>query len=60
MGGVEGMGGLWKSGESCLFLGEKKRLQPRPASGINNPPIPPIPPTTEKASLREIQYYRGL
>ena len=34
------------------FLGEKKRLQPRPASGINNPPIPPIPPTIEKARFR--------
>ncbi len=52
MGGVGGMGGLSKSGDCVFFLVEVKRLKTHLASGINNPPIPPIPPMTEKASLR--------
>ena len=52
MGGVGGMGGLLKSGESNTTATDLQRgPSPVHSPSMFNPPIPPIPPTPTFCTL---------
>ena len=61
MGGVGGMGGLSKSGDSSPNATDlQQHLSPLQTPDFTNPPIPPIPPTVKKTRFHSLNHYKVL